>query len=87
MPDLSGDVKKRRAAEIIALGQKMGETYAESLVGSECEVLLEQAVCPGVCEGYNERYLHCEVPGEAGEICRVRIDHIQDGRGICQRIL
>lgn len=87
MPDLSGDVKKRRAAEIIALGQKMGEAYAESLVGSECEVLLEQAVCPGVCEGYNERYLHCEVPGEAGEICRVRIDHIQDGRGICQRIL
>ena len=50
------------------------------------EVLLEQAVRPGVCEGYNERYLHCEVPGEAGEICRVRIDHIEDGRGICQRL-
>lgn len=84
--DLTGDVKKQRAAEIIALGEKMSHAYAQSLIGTEHAVLLEQYCAEGICEGYIERYLHTEIPGIPGEIKRVRICGTEGEKLLCDVI-
>lgn len=81
--DLPGDVKKKRTAEIIALGEEMALAYMQSLVGSRHEILLEQEVHPGICEGYIERYIHAEVQGTPGEIVPVEVCGIEDGIMCC----
>ena len=82
--DLPGNVKKRRAAEMIALGEEMSLAYKKSLVGSRHEILLEQEVSPGICEGYIERYIHAEAPGNPGDIVPVEICGVESGKMICR---
>ncbi len=81
--DLSGNVKKRRAAEIAAEGERMAEAYVKSLIGSRHKVLLEQEIQPGICEGYIERYIQVNAPGKPGEIKEVEINSIQSGKVNC----
>ena len=84
--DLPGNVKKRRAAEMIALGEEMSLAYKKSLVGSRHEILLEQEVSPGICEGYIERYIHAEAPGNPGDIVPVEICGVESGKMICRLV-
>lgn len=64
-------VREARAAELLALGNRLEAAFVAGMVGREAEVLVE---CDG--EGYTENYVRTRVPAAcpAGEPVRVRID-------------
>lgn len=63
-------VREARAAELIALGDRLEADYARSLTGREAAVLVEAG-----SEGYTETYVRTRVlaPCEEGALVRVRI--------------
>ena len=78
--------KVRRNRLMIALGERMSEAYAETLVGSEVEVLTETLCQDGRVEGYTDTYVAVRVDGAAeGEWGRVKI--IGQQNGVCDAVL
>ncbi len=76
--EVSAQVKKARAAEVIALGEKLAEEYALSLIGKEEEVLFEEEK-EGAAKGYTKRYVMLRAEAPAGSIQKVRITGYRDG--------
>lgn len=80
LPDqVPENVKHERAGQLIKLGTRLSEAYERSVLGSVREVLLEEEVEPGVCEGYTREYLRVRAPGQPGEIVNLRLDEICEG--------
>ena len=85
MPDqISAQVKKRRAQNLIELGITAMRRFASSLIGETVEVLVErQAKLPNHFTGFTDNYVETRLPGDAalqGRIVRVRITGVdQDG--------
>lgn len=80
LPDqVPENVKHERAGQLIKLGTRLSKAYERSMLGSVREVLLEEEVEPGVCEGYTREYLRVRAPGQPGEIVNLRLDEICEG--------
>ena len=62
---------KKRAKELIALGETLEKDYLESLKGKQDVVLFEEesAVFPGFMEGYSTRYVRVAAEAKENE-CR-----------------
>jgi len=63
-------VKKARAAELIALGERLEQAFVRSLIGTTQRVLFEEE---GEDEGYTENYVRVIAPGAVGETSAVLI--------------
>ena len=64
-------VKKARAAELIALGEKLEEAFVRSMVGTTQSVLFEEQGDGGLAEGYTRNYVRVVAPGKPGTTCEV----------------
>ncbi len=74
MPDQVPEaVKKARARELIALGNRLEEQFVSNLVGGEEDVLFEGPAGEGLAEGYTGQYVRVVARARPGEIRRVRI--------------
>ncbi len=84
MPDqVTEEIKNLRSRKLIAIEEGMGKAYAESFIGREQNILIEEKeIIDGkeYLTGYTERYVRCAVPAgehECGELvtavgCRVK---------------
>lgn len=70
-------VKNKRAAQLIELGNRLENIFVQSLVGSIQQVLFEECVEDGLCEGYTGQYVRVRARARPGEICMVRIASAQ----------
>ena len=70
-------VKKARAAELIALGDRLEQEFVRSLVGTAQRVLFEEEGEGGLAEGYTENYVRVLAPGMPGETREVAIRSAQ----------
>ena len=77
MPDqVPQKIKHERAAELIALGNKLEESYAKEMVGSTQPVLFEVDV-DGMAEGYTPQYVRVRAQGRPGEVRRIYIERVE----------
>jgi len=76
MPQLPGNIRKKRASQIRALGEAVLDEFLESRLGKIVSVLVEKDN-HGHCEHYCPVQLTSDVV--AGEIVRARVEKIQDG--------
>ena len=69
-------VRKERARELIALGERKRNAFAESFVGSEVEVLVERVNAAGVANGWTSEYVDVRIGGltsqNEGRLLRIR---------------
>ncbi|MGI6239367.1 MAG: tRNA (N(6)-L-threonylcarbamoyladenosine(37)-C(2))-methylthiotransferase MtaB [Christensenellales bacterium] len=73
MPDQIGEaVKRARAAELIALGNKLEAAFVQGLEGTVQTVLFEARV-DELCEGESPQSVRVRAHAEPGEVVRVRI--------------
>ena len=74
-------VKHERVRRLIELGKRLGESYADSFIGKELEVLVESYdPKKNCCRGFSGNYLECEIAGGKEQMNRiVRIRY--QGRG------
>lgn len=77
MPDqVNRRLRKDRANEIIRLSEKLENEFAESFVGKEMKIIIEE----GGMEGYNEQYVKVFVPkSERGSEVTVRGENVKNG--------
>jgi len=78
-------VKRRRAAELSALGDRLRQQYFQSLLGRALQVLVETPVetVPGRLRGTSARYVPVELPGDerlVGRLVTVTACRIIEGR-------
>lgn len=72
-------VRKKRALELIALGERLEDAYARTLIGSPQEVLFEEEE-DGFMAGYCGRYVRIRAKnGTPGKICRVVPTEMKNG--------
>jgi threonylcarbamoyladenosine tRNA methylthiotransferase MtaB len=83
MPQVPGDIRKKRAAKIRALGDAVLDDFMTSRVGQTVNVLVEKDN-GGHCEHYCPVQLTSDV--ETGQIVSAKIIKIQDGRLIGELI-
>lgn len=78
MPDaVPKPLREARARTLIAQGKALEQAYLRSLIGSEQEVLIEEAADAGYCTGYTPQYVTVRVTGGAvGQILRVRLTEL-----------
>ena len=77
LPDqVPESVKHARAAELIALGNELSAEYEKNMLGSVHDVLMEEEVGDGLCEGYTREYLRVRAQGMPGEIVNLRLTEI-----------
>jgi threonylcarbamoyladenosine tRNA methylthiotransferase MtaB len=76
MPQLSGTIRRERAARLRALGDQRRDRYLASLLGAEAEILAEKDG-----RGYTRHYAPARIDRAvtAGEIVRVRIIGTEGG--------
>ncbi len=79
-PKVDKTIARRRASELIALGEKLEDTYITSLIGREDNVLFEEAstAYPGCIEGYSSRYVRVAACAEHNDIKRVELLRAKD---------
>jgi threonylcarbamoyladenosine tRNA methylthiotransferase MtaB len=70
-------IKKARAAEMIALGTRLEEDFVKSLVGTVQRVLFEAEGPGGLCEGYTQNYVRVLAQGRVGDAAEVMIRSAQ----------
>jgi len=86
MPDqVPQKVKKRRAAHLAEIGQRLRRRFSEGLAGRQLQVLVERPVegRPGVLAGTSARYVPVELPGSEdllGQLVHVTAGPVHDGR-------
>lgn len=79
--------KLRRNRLMIETGQRCAQAYAQTLVGTQAEVLCETVRPDGSVEGYTDTYVPVMViGGTAGDVCRVRITAQKNGVCYGERI-
>ncbi len=64
MPQVSGPVKERRAAQAAEVAREMHQRYLNSCVGTRCAVLFEQPGEDGRYHGHSADYMEVAVAGE-----------------------
>jgi threonylcarbamoyladenosine tRNA methylthiotransferase MtaB len=64
MPQVSGPVKERRAAQAAEAAREMHQKYLKSCVGTRCAVLFEQPGEDGSYHGHSADYMEVAVAGE-----------------------
>lgn len=64
MPQVSGPVKERRAAQAAEVAREMHQKYLKSCVGTRCAVLFEQPGEDGRYHGHSADYMEVAVAGE-----------------------
>lgn len=69
-PKVPKAVARRRAGELISLGEKLESGYITSQLGRRAEVLFEEESheYPGCMEGYSERYIRVAARAETNEL-------------------
>ncbi|MCI7768251.1 MAG: tRNA (N(6)-L-threonylcarbamoyladenosine(37)-C(2))-methylthiotransferase MtaB [Oscillospiraceae bacterium] len=78
------DIKKRRAAELAAVGANSRREFMKSLVGKDFPVLFERERSDGIHHGYTPNYVHVKILTKSSEkslrkmIFYVKIDKIGD---------
>ncbi len=74
-PKVPKAVARRRAGELIALGERLEKKYIESQLGRCADVLLEEQSkqFSGCLEGYSERYIRIAAKAEKNELKSVCI--------------
>ena len=70
---LSAEIKRERATQLINLGNKLEREYAKEWIGHEVDVLFEEETERGA-EGYTGQYVRVAADGTPGVIQRVRIE-------------
>ena len=70
---LTEAVKRERARELIALGNRLERRFVSGLIGTAQQVLFEQDAGEGLAEGYTGQYVRVRAKAEPGCICSVRI--------------
>ncbi len=87
MPDqIPQNVKNRRAAELIALGNRLETEFVQSLIGSKQEVLFEEKDDKGLCQGYTGQYVRVHAVAQPGDLCVVHIDSAQGATAFGSRV-
>lgn len=77
LPDqVEESVKQRRAAQLIELGNQLERTFVQSLEGKTQEVLFEQEIQDGLCEGYTPCYVRVRAKARPGVLASVHIDRV-----------
>jgi threonylcarbamoyladenosine tRNA methylthiotransferase MtaB len=77
LPDrVPGHIQRRRAAELLAIGERLRQQYMQQLIGRPLEVLVEEMRAKGAgrVRGTAERYVPVELPGATellGRLVRV----------------
>lgn len=82
-------IKTMRNREMLALGEQLACGYAQTLVGREEAVLLEEAVAgkPGVYQGHTPQYVLAHVPfGQPGQIVHVCLTAAQQDYLLAQPV-
>ena len=85
MPDqVPGEVKRRRAARLAEIGDRLRRHFLESLAGRRLQVLVETLVKdrPGTLAGTSARYAHVQLPADEhalGQLVRVSAGPVVDG--------
>ena len=75
---LSDAVKRARARELIALGNRLERRFVSGLVGTTQQVLFEQAAGEGLAEGYTGQYVRVRAEATPGQIADVRLERAED---------
>lgn len=84
MPQIPGDVKKRRAREMTLVGEECSRKFTESLMGRTFPVLFEREGADGLPNGYTPNYVHVKILTKNSEkslrnsIFYVTIDKVGD---------
>ncbi|MEG0766828.1 MAG: hypothetical protein RR482_03845, partial [Clostridia bacterium] len=60
----------------IALGARLADAYAQSLLGTVQWVLMEEETAPGRAAGYTPQYVRVEAEGKQGQLLPVRLTKI-----------
>ncbi len=78
MPKVPKATAKRRAAELIALGETLEMAYIQSQLGRASQVLFEEASLEydGLLEGYSERYIRVAANAEKNEMKTVTLKSV-----------
>lgn len=67
-------VKHQRAKRLIELGSRLERRFVSGLLGTTQEVLFEQGVGEGMCEGYTGQYVRVRAKAEPGQIADVALE-------------
>ncbi|WP_227767528.1 tRNA (N(6)-L-threonylcarbamoyladenosine(37)-C(2))-methylthiotransferase MtaB [Zhaonella formicivorans] len=73
------EVKEQRSKEMIALGEKMAQSFARKFLGKSMEVLVEQRDGNGLWEGHTGNYLKVKFASEQelrGELVQVNLKEL-----------
>lgn len=83
-PKVPKAVARRRAGELIELGEQLEREYIDSLMGTSAEVLFEEEsqAYPGLMEGYSERYVRVAACAKSNEM---RVVTLRESRGTVAR--
>ncbi len=82
---IPADIRKRRAAQMSAVGKKCRDKFLGTLVGKEFPVLFEREKADGIHHGYAPNYTHIKILTKYSDkslrkmIFYVKIDKIEDG--------
>ena len=78
-PKVPKAVSRRRAAELVALGEILEENYIHGQLGNNAQVLFEEdsKQFAGLFEGYSERYIRVAAYAEKNEIKTVRLSDVR----------
>ena len=78
-PRVPKAMARRRAGELITLGERLEREYIGSLMGKKAEVLFEEASqdWPGLAEGYSERYVRVAARAESNEMRTVTLREVR----------
>lgn len=72
------ELRKARAAELIAIGREMEDAYIGSFLGKQDEVLFERSIGNGFAEGHTGRYVKVRAKAEPNEIKLVLMQSQKD---------
>ncbi|MCZ6632314.1 MAG: tRNA (N(6)-L-threonylcarbamoyladenosine(37)-C(2))-methylthiotransferase MtaB [bacterium] len=79
--------KKRRGAELRALGKRKVEAFQRRFLGQTLDVLFENRRADGLLQGLTGNYIRVLSPGSArDQVVAVRLDHIEGDRVIGELI-
>ena len=71
------EAKKRRAAELIGLGNQLEERFVNEMVGSQTAVLMEEQLPDGLCAGYSPEYVRVVAASRPGALANVLIERAE----------
>ena len=71
-------IRRQRAAHLIAVGKKAEEQYIKRFLGTSQTVLFEQITEDGLAEGYTDRYLRVRAQAQIKNMGQVLLASAKD---------